>query len=63
LIDPLKAPLPTARNLPFHPVVGIQSSTVMSESLDGVKVSITRQYARGADGSPSTTVVRVTLAF
>src|SRR2546428_12123246 len=42
---PLKAPLPTARYLPFQPDAGIQTSILMSESLDGFSVAATRQNA------------------
>jgi hypothetical protein len=37
--------LPTAWNLPFHPAIGSQTSTLMSESLDGWIVAATRQNA------------------
>src|SRR5262245_7754187 len=46
-MDPLNAPLPTAWYLPFQ-LVGIQSSTLMSESADGASVIATRQNA-GSD--------------
>src|SRR5262245_47602406 len=51
---PAHAPLPTACNLPFHPEpaapkpsaeAGNQTSTLISESLDGVSVAATRQNA------------------
>jgi len=42
-IDPPQAPLPTCRNLPFQPDCGSQTSARMSESLDGVSFSVTRQ--------------------
>jgi len=42
-MTPAQPPLPTAWNLPFHPVVGNQISTLMSESLVGVNVAATRQ--------------------
>jgi hypothetical protein len=42
-IAPLKAPLPTAWNLPFQPVAGSHTSILMSESLVGVSVAATRQ--------------------
>src|SRR5688572_25386608 len=42
-IVPAHPPLPTARNLPFHPDAGNQISVLMSESLDGVSVAVTRQ--------------------
>src|SRR5689334_22492752 len=38
-------PWPTATNLPFQPVAGSQTSTLMSESLVGVSVACTRQNA------------------
>src|SRR5436190_4031867 len=40
---PLNAPFPTAWNLPFQFAAGIQTSTLMSESGDGVSVMATRQ--------------------
>src|SRR5688500_5611936 len=40
---PLKAPLPTAWYLPFQPDAGIQTSILMSESLEGFSVTATRQ--------------------
>src|SRR6478672_3429489 len=45
---PLNAPFPTARNLPFQPAAGIQSSILISESVDGLNVAAMRQNARGA---------------
>src|SRR5580765_320698 len=50
-IVPAHPPLPTAWNLPFHPVNGSQTSTLMSESLDGRIVAATRQNA----GTPRNT--------
>src|SRR4051794_20187914 len=44
-MDPAHPPFPTASNLPFHPVCGNQTSTLMSESSDGVRVAATRQNA------------------
>src|SRR5262245_12624762 len=44
-IAPLNPPLPTAMNFPFHPDAGIQTSILMSESLDGVSRAATRQNA------------------
>src|SRR5262245_10814319 len=44
-IDPVNAPLPTARNFPFQLAAGNQSSILMSESLDGRSVVATRQKA------------------
>src|SRR5882672_12141314 len=41
---PAHPPLPTAWNLPFHVVLsGSQTSILMSESLVGVSVAVTRQ--------------------
>src|SRR6185503_2652867 len=51
-IEPLKAPLPTAWNLPFHPDAGSQTSILMSESLVGFNVAATRQNAGSAEKSP-----------
>src|SRR5262245_25132180 len=45
---PFHPPLPTDWNLPFHPEVGNQISTLMSDSADGVSVAATRQNV----GSP-----------
>src|SRR5262249_38785532 len=49
---PAHAPLPTAWSFPFHPpppavdeAAGSQTSTLISESLDGVSVAATRQNA------------------
>src|SRR3990172_2860048 len=42
---PLQPPLPTAMNFPFQPDVGIQTSILMSESLDGLSVAATLQNA------------------
>src|SRR5579862_4370896 len=42
---PFHPPLPMAWKALFQPEAGSQSSTLMSESLDGVKVAITRQKA------------------
>ena len=44
-IEPPQAPFPTCRNLPFQPDIGSQISDLMSESLDGLIVSATRQNA------------------
>ena len=38
-IAPAHPPLPTAWNLPFQPDAGIQTSILMSESLDGFSVA------------------------
>src|SRR4029434_1029704 len=45
LIAPAQPPLPTAWNLPFHPLAGSQTSTLISESLEGLSVAATRQNA------------------
>src|SRR5262249_35507300 len=42
-IVPAHPPLPTAWKVPFHPVSGSQISTLISESLVGVSVAVTRQ--------------------
>ncbi len=42
---PAKPPLPGTTNLPFQAAAGIQSSILMSESLDGLSVAATRQNA------------------
>src|SRR6185503_10926157 len=42
-MTPAQPPLPTAWNLPFHPLAGSHTSTLMSESLVGVSVAATRQ--------------------
>src|SRR5262245_3700492 len=42
---PAQPPLPTASNLPFQPDAGSQISTLMSESLVGISVAVTRQNA------------------
>src|SRR5690242_2048285 len=57
LMEPDQPPLPTAWYLPFHPFTGSQTSTLMSELLDGRRVSDRRQ----AGGSPLTSA-DVTLA-
>src|SRR5437879_5522980 len=44
-IVPAHPPLPTARNLPFQPDAGSHTSVLMSESLLGVNVAVTRQNA------------------
>ena len=44
-ICPDHTPLPTAWNLPFHPVSGSQTSNLMSESFVGLIVPATRQKA------------------
>src|SRR5215813_126852 len=42
---PAQPPLPTAWNFPFHSEAGSQTSTLMSESDEGVSVAATRQKA------------------
>src|SRR5580704_12895424 len=43
---PPSPPFPVPRNLPFHfPATGSQTSTLISESLDGASVACTRQNA------------------
>src|SRR5213594_2239431 len=44
-IVPAHPPLPTAWNFPFHPDSGSQTSTLMSESLEGASAASTRQNA------------------
>ena len=44
----MNAPFPTAWSFPFQPSAGIHTSTLMSESLEGVSVAITRQKAGSA---------------
>src|SRR6266704_6627439 len=48
-IDPANPPFPTAMNLPFQFSAGIQSSTLMLESAEGLSTIVTRQ-CRGSDG-------------
>lgn len=38
-------PLPLAWKLPFHPITGIQTYILISESFDGLRVAVTRQKA------------------
>src|SRR5215469_10439389 len=45
MIDPAKPPFPRLKYLPFHPETGIQTSTLMSESFDGLISAVTRQKA------------------
>src|SRR5258708_2896444 len=49
-------PVPFPWKLPFQPAAGIQTSILMSESLVGLSVAVTRQNAgrflNGAVGSP-----------
>src|SRR5579862_3682570 len=47
-MTPAQPPLPTAWNLPFHPLAGSQTSILMSESLVGVSVAATRQNSPSA---------------
>src|SRR4051812_30545125 len=44
-MTPWKPPPPVPRNLPFHVVLGSQTSILMAESLIGVSVAVTRQKA------------------
>src|SRR5690242_11683232 len=44
-MDPAKPPLPCPRYLPFQPVSGSHTSILMSESLAGLMVAVTRQNA------------------
>jgi hypothetical protein len=70
---PLNAPLPTAWNLPFQFAAGIQTSTLMSESGDGVSVIATRQndgsdrnafsWSGGLNAPASTVSATVIFAF
>jgi hypothetical protein len=46
-MDPDHAPLPTPWNLPFHPVAGIQTSTLITESLVGAIVACTDNTLAG----------------
>ena len=73
-IAPLKAPLPTAWNLPFQPDAGIQTSILISESRVGFSVAATRQNAGrareasaalpgGVKGPASTACASVIVAF
>ena len=41
---PDQPPFPTASNFPFQPEAGIQTSILISESLDGLSVAAIRQY-------------------
>ena len=63
---PARTPLPTPRYWPFQPEVGIQTSILMSESLDGFTCAVTRQkagtflksrgpYAAGSVNAPACT--------
>src|SRR6476620_11282813 len=53
VIDPLQPPLPLASKFPFHPFTGSQYSILISESLDGLEVTWTRQNAgRSANAFP-----------
>ncbi len=42
---PDQPPFPLASRFPFQPVAGIQSSILISESLEGLSVAATRQNA------------------
>src|SRR5450631_3321957 len=52
-MEPPQPPLPSARNLPFHPLIGSQTSIPISESEVGFRVAATRQKA----GNPGKGVV------
>src|SRR5580765_186106 len=55
---PAQPPLPTPCSLPFQPETGSHTSALMSESLDGLSVAVTRHIAGrlanvcGAFGTP-----------
>src|SRR5262245_55240926 len=49
---PFQPPLPTACSFPFQPVIGSQTSILMSDSFAGVSVAATRQNA-GTSASPA----------
>ncbi len=44
-MEPAHTPLPIPTNLPFQPAAGSQTSTLMSESGEGVRVASTLQKA------------------
>src|SRR5215831_20260988 len=45
MIDPAKPPFPRLKYFPFQPETGIQTSTLISESFDGLISAVTRQKA------------------
>src|SRR5262249_59591669 len=45
MIDPAKPPFPRLKYFPLQPETGIQTSTLISESLDGLISAVTRQKA------------------
>src|SRR5215470_19781983 len=45
MIDPAKPPFPRLKYFPLQPETGIQTSTLMSESFDGLISAVTRQKA------------------
>src|SRR5687768_16442404 len=49
---PFHPPFPTARSFPFQPVVGSQTSILMSESAEGRNVAVTRQYSGRSFAAP-----------
>src|SRR6266545_6297005 len=49
---PAHPPFPTASNFLFHPDSGIQISTLISESLDGLSVAAMRQNAGRSRNAP-----------
>ena len=55
-MTPAHAPLPTAWNFPFQSTTGSQTSILISESLVGFSVALTRQnagsVAKGANTGP-----------
>jgi len=55
-IEPPMPPVPFPWKLPFQPVTGIHTSILMSDSLVGFRVAVTRQKAgrflNGAAASP-----------
>ena len=61
---PFHPPFPTASSLPFQPVVGSQTSTLMSESAEGRNVAVTRQYSGRsfATPPPAGTMIAVVIA-
>ena len=54
-IDPPIPAVPTPWNLPFQPVAGIHTSILISESLLGLVVAITRQKAGSPLNDPAAT--------
>src|SRR5215831_5689753 len=52
-MTPAQPPFPTASNLPFQPETGSQTSTLMSESLLGASVAVTRQKDGSSEKTPA----------